>query len=181
VQDGWAEFCNTWAGNWSYVDQPFKQNGYVLGQLARCRSQAINYLLGIGPTKTGALSEQARENMKVVAGWMDKNGASLRGTKPLPKGEKANVPAAANGSTRYLFAVPQFKDGGSYPKDYVPPTDTTLTLSGISVKPTSVQLLADGSPLEFQVTGDTVTVQLPAAKRSELVDVVHIDLSRQGG
>ena len=38
VQDGWAEFCNTWASNWSYVEQPMRHNGFVLGQLAQGRS-----------------------------------------------------------------------------------------------------------------------------------------------
>src|SRR5256885_16982750 len=38
VQDGWAEFCNTWANNWSYVEQPMRANGFVLGQLAKSRS-----------------------------------------------------------------------------------------------------------------------------------------------
>jgi alpha-L-fucosidase len=58
VHDGWAEFCNTWASNWSYVEQPARANGFILGQLARSRSLGINYLLGIGPMKSGDFSER---------------------------------------------------------------------------------------------------------------------------
>ncbi|MEA2734057.1 MAG: alpha-L-fucosidase [Humisphaera sp.] len=179
VQDGWAEFCNTWANNWSYVDQPMRHNGFVLGQLVQSRSQAINYLLGIGPMKTGELSPQAYENMKVLAGWMEKNGASIRGTKPLPSGETASVPATAKGTARYLFAIPQFKEGGSFAKDYLPPQDTTLTLSGISAKPAAVRLLGDAAALEFAFADNAITVKLPASKRTNLVDVVHVELSNE--
>ena len=67
----------------------------------------------------GDFSPQAYENMKVVAGWMAKNGASIRGTKPLPVGRDGLAcRRAAKGATRYLFAIPQFKDGGSFAKDY---------------------------------------------------------------
>jgi alpha-L-fucosidase len=181
VQDGWAEFCNTWANNWSYVEQPMRHNGFVLGQLAKSRSLGVNYLLGIGPMRTGDFSLKAYENMKVVAGWMSKNGDSIRGTTPLSKGESASVPAVAKGASRFLFAIPTFKDGGSFAKDFVPPSDVTVTLSGISAKPTSVRLLGDGTPLAFRVIGDAVTIELPASRRSELVDVVHVELSGLGG
>jgi alpha-L-fucosidase len=89
------------------------------------------------------------------------------------------VPATAKGATRYLFAIPQFKDGGSFAKDYMPPTDTTLTLTGISAKPSAVHLLGDGSALEFAYADNVVSVQLPKSKRTELVDVVQVDLTNE--
>ena len=175
----WAEFCNTWAGNWSYVEQPMKANGYVLGELARARSLGVNYLLGIGPMKTGDLSPDHYKNMAIVADWMKTNGESIHSARPLPNGESASVPATASASARYLFAIPEFKDKGSYEKDQLPPQDVTLSIKGIT-KPTAVKLLSDGSTLAFDATGGKVTVQLPAAKRSNLVDVVKIELPETG-
>jgi hypothetical protein len=127
----------------------------------------------------GDLSPQAYENMKVVAGWMARNGASIEGTKPLPSGESASVPATSKGSARYLFAGPQFRNDGSYAKDYIPPTDMKVTLARISAKPSAVRLLGDGGALDFTASDNVVSVQLPAARRSELVDVVQIELSRE--
>src|SRR5438552_16357062 len=109
---GWAEFCNTWASNWSYTPTPFMANGYVLGQLAKSRSLGVNYLLGIGPKADGELSEGAYKNMAILADWMKANGASLHGAKPLPPSESANVPATAAGAKRFLFAIPQFEKNG---------------------------------------------------------------------
>ncbi len=173
---GWAEFCNTWTNNWSYVPQPFRSNGYVLAQLARSRSLGINYLLGVGPMPNGDLEPAAYDNMARVATWMKVNGAAIKQAKPLPQGESAPVPATAAGSTRYLFALPKFNGDSPYDKDMLPPVGETLTLSGVA-PPASVTLLGDGSALKYAFTDGMLTVELPASKRTKLVDVVRVELT----
>ncbi len=182
VATTWAEFCNTWALLWTYDTRPFRSNAFVLGQLALSRSLGINYLLGIGPDGQGELHPAAYKNMEVVAGWMRKNGEAVHAVKPLPTGETANVPATANGSKRFLFAIPEFKQDagrpGMFDKDMLTPTDTSLTLKGVSTKPEHVTLLGDGSELPFEYSANSVTIKLPAAKRTNLVDVVQVVLNR---
>ena len=182
VANGWAEYCNTWSDYWPYVKgAKFRANGFVLGQYVTCRSLHINYLLDVGPMSDGELPAEVYTNFAVVRGWMKANGESVKGTQPLPAGESANVPATASGKSRYLFALPKFKDDGArnqvYPDDLLPSVDATLTLSGVA-KPRSVRLLGDGSRLDFTYAGNTVTVQLPAARRTQLVDVVKIVLPK---
>ena len=172
---GWAEFCNTWTTSWSHQNIPFRAPGYVLGQLTTCRSLHVNYLLGVGPMSTGEFCDGIYDNMAIVAEWMKHNGASVKGTQPLPATESASVPATAAGSTRYLFALPAFKNDGAYEKDLLPAEEVTLTLKGVA-KPSSAKLLGDGAALEFAYAGDTVTLKLPASKRTKLVDVVQVNL-----
>lgn len=172
---GWAEFCNTWTTCWAHMEIPFRAPGYVLGQLATSRSLGVNYLLGVGPTASGEFCAGIYDNMAIVGEWMQRNSAAVKAVKPLPGGERASVPGTAAGSTRFLFALPQFKDGGAYEKDLLPATDLTLTLTG-AAKPARVTLATDGSPLQYDYIGGTLTVRLPAAKRSQLVDVVRVDL-----
>src|SRR5439155_196483 len=167
---GWAEFCNTWASNWSYTPTPFKANGYVLGQVARARSLGVNYLLGIGPKADGELSDDAYKNMAALAGWMKNNGVSVHGAGPLRSGETASVTATAKGSTRYLFALPQFRNGGSMEEDIEAAKDETLMHKGVEQKPLSVRLLGDGAKLEFTTgagEGGAVSVALPAARTEQ--------------
>jgi alpha-L-fucosidase len=175
--EGWAEFCNTWTNNWSYVPQPYRANGYVLGQLARARSLGVNYLLGIGPMPDGDLEPKAYENLAVVADWMKVNGAAIKEAGPLAGGESASVPATAHDRTRYLFALPQFLGTSAYEKDRLPPVDETLTLRG-APHPSSVVLMRDGSPLTYRYEDGVVTIALPAARRTTLVDVVRVELGR---
>jgi alpha-L-fucosidase len=172
----WAEFCNTWTGNWSYVPQPFRSNAFILGQLARSRSLGINYLLGIGPMASGDLEPEAYANMQVVADWMKINGAAIK-AKPLGAGETSNVPATADATSRYLFALRTFQGNGMLDKDLLPAADERLTFTGVAGKPARVILLDGGSPLPHTFADGTVTIVLPAAKRTKLVDVVRIDLT----
>ena len=174
VPTGWAEFCNTWTTGWPHMDVPFRSDGYILGQLVTCRSLHVNYLLGVGPMRTGEFCDGIYQNMAAVADWMKHNSASIRGTMPLPSGETASVPATASGTTRYLFALPGFKNDGAYDKDLVPAKDITISLKGVA-KPSAVTLLGDGSGLKYQYGVGGLTVELPASKRTKLVDVVKVE------
>jgi alpha-L-fucosidase len=140
----------------------------------------VNYLLGIGPKSDGELSDDQYAHMANLGKWMKANGPSVHNAKPLPASESANVPATASGSKRYLFAIPKFNSDGTADDDMLPPTDQILSLKGIAGKPSSVRLMGDASELKFDSSDGVVNVQLPAAKRSKLVDVVEIDLQASG-
>jgi alpha-L-fucosidase len=172
---GWAEFCNTWTTCWAHMEIPFRAPGYVLGQLATSRSVGVNYLLGVGPMSSGEFCNGIYENMSSISSWMKRNAAAVKQAKPLPSDEVASVPATALDSTRYLFALPSFKDGGSYPKDLLPSPTLEITLKGVS-RPASVVLTADDSALKYEYSDSTLMIHLPAAKRSQLVDVIQVEL-----
>ncbi|HVQ40376.1 MAG TPA: alpha-L-fucosidase [Pyrinomonadaceae bacterium] len=179
VSTGWAEFCNTWTNSWPHVHgAKFRANGFILGQFVTARSLGINYLLGVGPMATGEFTNEIYQNMYVVGEWMKANGAAVKGTKPLSAGESASVPATSLGAKRYLFLLPQFQAGGMYTEDLLIPDDVTVTLKGAS-RPGAVRLLdresADAG-LKFDYAGGVVTIQVPATKRSMLVDVVEVDM-----
>jgi alpha-L-fucosidase len=179
VATTWAEFCNTWALLWTYDTRPFRSNAFVLGQLATCRSLGINYLLGIGPDAQGEFHPKAYENMAVVAEWMNKHRPAVHAAKPLPKGESASVPATALGDARFLFAIPHFKGTngkeGMFDHEMEPVGELILTLKGQPAKPSFVTLLGDGLALDHQFSDGVLTITLPAARRTKLVDVVRVD------
>ena len=181
VADGWAEYCNTWTAYWPYVtNAKFRAPGFILGQYVTCRSLHINYMPDVGPKADGEMPEEVYRNLAIVRDWMKVNGQAVRGIAPLPAGESASVPAvSASAGIRYLFVLPKFRDNGAgghvFPEDLLPPEDVTVTWKGNS-KPVSAQLLGDGSPLEFSDTNETLSVQLPAAKQTQLVDVVRVQL-----
>jgi alpha-L-fucosidase len=172
---GWAELCDTWTTSWSHQEVPFRSNAYHLGQLAKCRSLGINYLLGVGPTKDGIFVDDIYKNMAVVGDWMAKNGPSVKESTPLPSGETASVPATARQNVRYLFAIPKFRGDKQYDSDMLLPGTVVLELKG-APHPTAVKLMGDGSALEYDYADDKLSVTLPVEKRSKLVDVVEVEL-----
>jgi alpha-L-fucosidase len=172
----WAEFCNTWTNSWANSNtQPFRSNAFVLGEFVSVKAWGVNYLLGVGPTADGEFPEAVYKNMKVVENWMRANSKSVKNVKQLPANEEASVPATANENFRYLFAIPKFKDNGKYEEDRLPAEDITLTLK-TSSKPKSVMLLGTGKKLSFDFQDNKVAIDLPANLRSNLVDVVKVEL-----
>jgi alpha-L-fucosidase len=172
----WAEFCNTWTNSWANSNTiPFRSNAFILGQFVTMRSWGVNYLPSVGPKADGTMPEAVYKNMKVVENWMKANGKSVKNTQQLPSGETASVPATSNGNTRYLFAIPKFKNNGMYEEHRLPATDETLVLTTTS-KPKAVTLLHSGKKLNFKYAGNQVTIDLPATLRTDLVDVVQVTL-----
>ncbi|HEX7903212.1 MAG TPA: alpha-L-fucosidase [Chitinophagaceae bacterium] len=173
--DTWAEFCNTWTNSWANSNtQPLRSNAFALGQFVAARAWGVNYLLGVGPTADGVFPDAVYKNMKVVQEWMKINGASVQKVQELPAGETASVPATAKGNYRYLFAIPEFKNNGKYDEDRLSAKDITLTLT-IAQQPKSVILLGSGKKLTSTYKDGQLLIDLPAAIRTNLVDVVQVE------
>ena len=60
--------------------------------------------------------------------------------------------------------------------DIIPPIDTTLTIKSAG-KPVAVKVVGDGTALKFATADGVVSVELPAEKRTKLVDVVEVDFA----
>ena len=178
VATTWAEFCNTWALLWTYDTRPFRSNAFVLGQLAfavrwestTC-SESDRTARG---NSTRGLSEHGRRRR------MDEEKRRCGPCRQAaPKGERPSVPATSLGDTRFLFAIPHFKGAngkeGMFDAEMEDPGEVVLTLKGQPVKPSSVILLGDGTALDHQFSNGVLTVTIPAARRTKLVDVVRVE------
>ena len=176
----WAEFCNTWTNSWANSNtQPFRSNAFALGQFVSARAWGVNYLLGVGPTSDGIFPDAVYKNMKVIGEWMKKNGESVKLVQELPEGESASVPATAQlNKCRYLFCIPEFRNNGKYDEDRLAATDITITLT-TAQKPSSVSILGSGKKLNFNYVNGQVIIEVPANVRTELVDVVKVELKKK--
>jgi len=174
--DTWAEFCNTWTNSWANSNTiPFRSNAFILGEFVAARAWGVNYLLGVGPTSDGIFPEAVYKNMKIVQDWMKINGISVQHVQKLPKDETASVPATSKDNFRYLFAIPEFKEGGKYEADRLPAKDVTLTLK-VNRKPKSIRLLGSQRKLKTNYADGLLTIDLPADIRTNLVDVIQVTL-----
>ncbi|HTW94699.1 MAG TPA: alpha-L-fucosidase [Tepidisphaeraceae bacterium] len=173
---GWAELCQTWTDNWSYIpNEPYRSNGWILGELVRCRSMGINFLLGTGPRSDGQLAPEAYANMADVTGWMEKNSAAAHDVEPLPA-EKASVPGSIKGNVIFLYLIPRYRGDGMMNSAELAPRDESPSLNG-DYKVASAILLADGEPVEMKTQQGSITFNVPASRRTKLVDVIAVQLA----
>jgi hypothetical protein len=174
---GWAEFCDPWTGTWSFTPGGvFRATGYELGVLAKAKAWRLNYLLSNGPMANGDMTAMVYTKMAEMRDWMAHSGESVSSSvRPLPSAETASVPATARGGVRYLYAIPKF-NGAPRPGNEISPVTEVLKVSGI-VRPARVTLLRTRTTLPFTYSGTTASITLAAAQRTNLVDVVKIDLT----
>jgi alpha-L-fucosidase len=160
----WWENCEVWAkSSWAYVTEDWKPNARILEQFVRVRAWNGNFLLNVGPMATGDFPDIAYERIKEFGDWTRRNGESVFDVTDAPESESSNVPVTAHHDARYLHAVPSV-------------TATKLEWRGAR-RPRAVTLLGDGSSLQHTYQAGVLTVDLPAEKRSPLVDVVRLSLT----
>ncbi len=78
------EACITMGKNWGYIeyDTVYKSSELMTRQLLEIVSKGGNLLLNNGPTAEGEITELAKERLKEMGKWMQKNSEGIYGTKP---------------------------------------------------------------------------------------------------
>jgi alpha-L-fucosidase len=157
---GWWELCAIWNRAWGYTnDEEYRPLSRVLAEFVKVRAWGGNYLINMGPRPNGELPEAAYQRMAELEAWMKHSGESVADTEPAGWPEKSSAPSTRKGDTVYLHALPDFK-GAMELKDVA--------------KPARVKLLRTGKELPFQYENGALRVEIPAAERTGLVDVVAL-------
>jgi alpha-L-fucosidase len=102
------------------------------------------------------------KTLKSLADWMKINGQSLSNCSPLSDSETASVPATAKNKHRYLFLMADNK------------SEIIQLKTSLRIK--KVILLANGKKLNFDSNAGVITIPIAAIPRTELVDVIDIEL-----
>jgi alpha-L-fucosidase len=78
------ESCVTISKDWSYVkyDSLYKSPELITRQMLEIISKGGNYLLNIGPTGLGEVTQTSCEILNMVGNWMSQNGKWVYGTRP---------------------------------------------------------------------------------------------------
>lgn len=160
---GWWEMCSIWnSGGWGYTSgEHYRSTASMLEEFSRVRAWGGNYLINVGPRPGGELPEAAYQRLAELSGWMRHSGAALMDVGPGSWPEDCNVPFTVKGNLRYLL---------------VPPGLKAMVELKRTPRPSEVRLVRTGEPVAFRFEGEerrgTVSFDLPAGRRSGLVDVV---------
>jgi alpha-L-fucosidase len=158
---GWWEYCHVWAdGGWAYLNHEiYKPMGWFLAEMVRARAWGGNFLPSAGPNSRGELPEACYRRLEQLAAWMAHSGASVQNVAAGPWPERSNVPVTCKGDVWYAHF------------DWV--QDQPAVIRGLG-RPKSVRLLRDGQALPHEWTDDVLTVTIPGALRTTLLDVAEI-------
>jgi alpha-L-fucosidase len=80
------ESCDTINNSWGYnsSDKKFKSTAQLIQYLVRAAGNNANFLLNVGPMPNGKIQPEFVERLRGMGAWMQKNGASIYGTRGGP-------------------------------------------------------------------------------------------------
>ncbi|MFC8302582.1 alpha-L-fucosidase [Specibacter sp. NPDC057265] len=153
------ESCITMTPSWCsmQVDEPVRPTHQIIATLASIVSRGGNYLLGIGPDATGAMSKHILTGLAEVGAWMDVNGTAIYGMEP--GGEALAVTGAAGLDWRYtrnattLHAIALLGD-----RTAVAPQELAITTT---LPIGAIHILGHDVPLQWSPSSTGAVVHLP--------------------
>jgi hypothetical protein len=158
--------------SWGYNanDTHWKSQQQLIRNLSDISSKDGNYLLNIGPTAEGVIPQPEVDRLLAIGRWLKVNGEAIyatRGgpyTQPLDWGRTTQKSWPGDGATLYMH-VWNWPAGGK------------ILLPGLTQAPRSGRLLANQSPVTWNMTPQGLSITLPGAPPDPDVSVVALEFS----
>ncbi len=118
------ESCITLGDNW-YSTGPlekYKSTHWAIHTLAKIVAKGGNFLLGIGPDKTGDFVAEVYQRLSEIGEWMHVNGEAIFNTKPLEPHTYGNIcfTQKTDGSRRFMICL--LNEGEAVPNEIAIPS-----------------------------------------------------------
>jgi alpha-L-fucosidase len=101
------ESCIPLGDNW-YTTGPgetYKSASWVIHTLVRIVARGGNFLLGIGPDKSGEMVPEVYDRLEEIGRWMDVNAAAIYNTKPLAPHQEGSIFFTQSEDEKTRFAI----------------------------------------------------------------------------
>jgi len=151
------EVCDTLNDSWNYNrdDQNFKTSSHLIRRLVEIAGLGGNYLLNLAPTGSGRVPPEQEEIFRKIGAWLDRNGASLYGTRPIIRGPWGY---GVSGKGKVFLHV-------------LSAGDRALRIQGLKGSFDAAHLLS-GEELPLVSTGSSLSVGLP--RRPDPLDTIIV-------
>ncbi len=190
------ELCGTMNKSWAYKewDKEFRPVSELLTHLIDAVSKNGNYLLNVGPTAEGVITEDYASRLRSIGDWLKVNGEAIYGCGGTPWGNEfgdygmveeakivENVPQKI--TKRKFIPAPLVWRATTKPSKvfihvFQWPQDGKLELPALKQKITKAYLLAEpATSVKVDQQTDKISLSLPAKAPDPIVSVVCLDLA----
>lgn len=158
------ETCMTICRQWAWrPNDPLKTRKECVQTLIRCVGGDGNLLLNVGPTPDGLIEPDQAARLKEIGDWLRAHGGSIYGTRGGPWKPTNAVASTRRGQTVFLHVLRWDGDVLELPM---------LAAGIVSAR------RQEGQPVAFEVAGERVRFQVPAADRDPIDTLIELRLDR---
>lgn len=156
------ESCITLSNDWGWVpNAPYKSPEKVIGLLAEITAKGGCLLLGVGPTASGEIEEEAAWRLRKIGEWLADNGDAIYNTRITPVYNDGLTWFTADKDGETLYAVYALPEGEKLPSE--------ISWTG-NLPAGKMTMLKGNKKVNYKVDADgKVTVRLPKGIADEPV------------
>ena len=177
------ELCGTMNRSWAFKkwDTDFRPVSELLFHLIDAVSKNGNYLLNVGPTGEGEITEPYATRLHQIGEWMRVNGEAIYGCGGTAFGTEFGEYAIVDGKKKFVAAPANWRCTTKPGKLYIHilnwPEDGKMELPALNAKIKNGYILAHPkTKVKVQQSAEGIVLKLPKKAPDHLVSVVSFDL-----
>jgi alpha-L-fucosidase len=177
------ELCGTLNKSWAFKewDKDFRPVSELLFHLIDAVSKNGNYLLNVGPTGEGEITDPYSSRLLEMGRWLKVNGEAIYGCGGTAFGNEFGEYKTVDGRRKFVPAPPIWrcttKPGHIYIHVLKWPADGKLVLPPLKSKAAKASLLAaPEAAVRVETSAQATTLHLPPQSPDAVATVVKIDL-----
>jgi Alpha-L-fucosidase len=183
VQAAPWELCGTMNRSWAYKkwDTDFRPVNELLFNLVDAVSKNGNYLLNVGPSGEGEITEPYATRLLEIGKWLKNNGEAIYGCDRTPFGNEFGEYKVVDGKKKFMEVPANWRCTTKPGKIYVHvinwPKDGIVKLPALKAKIKNGCLLANPkAKVKVTQTAEGITLLLPRAAPEDFATVVKLIL-----
>lgn len=155
-----SEMCEVIGSTWGYAaeDISFKSMRDLLTSYMTCKRYGANFLLNVGPMGSGRLPDIAKGVLQAFGTWNKRNAAAVTGTCPAGIAEDCRF-LLTDGKGKYYLFESDLAVAGNENVTMAEGHAERAVVSGLRGRVSRVRWLDNGEPLEFEQSGDRLTIR----------------------
>ncbi|ULQ55222.1 alpha-L-fucosidase [Flavihumibacter rivuli] len=158
------ETCETMNDSWGFniTDKNYKSTKRLIQYMVTAASMNANFLLNVGPMPDGTIQPEFTDTLRLMGNWMQRNGASIYGTRGGVMKEQQWGVVTAKGMTWYAHILRQ------------PATEGYIFLPGVKDKLVSAQLLNTAGKLRFKQVPEGIFIYTDGLVYDEVDTILEL-------
>ena len=176
------ELCGTLNKSWAFKgwDKDFRPVSELLRHLIDAVSKNGNYLLNVGPTAEGVITDDYASRLRAMGDWIKVNGEAIYGAGGTPWGNEFGDFGTVDGKRKFIAAPAVWRATTKPGKVFIHvlqwPADGRLVLPALPKRVTSARLLAAPSAsVPVEQSASNIVLTLPAQAPDPIASVIRLD------